>query len=620
MLTSPDSQTAPKADLNPVKRQILPYLLILGSAAVLFFYKLGSLGLVGPDEPRYAQVAQEMFARCDLITPTLLKDTWFEKPALLYWLMIAGYYLGGVSEWTARLPNAVMATLNLLLIYRVARRAGGEQYGLQYGLWSALALAGSGLYLGLARAASFDMPLTFTFTLALTAFHQAETTQPPTTDSSVHQWFKLGHWFNWHYWFNSRRGYFGLFYAAIGLSLLAKGLVGPVLIGAIVGSYIILSGQLRQLFSFQLFSGALISFIVAATWYVPVVVRHGRAFINEFFIEHHFQRYTSNKYHHPGPVYFFVAIIFIGSLPWIAFFLAGLKSSLMALWHKKLLFAGPYPEPNNNNSDKVHNLRLPRLQLLALLWLAIPLAFFSFSNSKLPGYILPVFPAVALFAGQTIAQLLAVSRQSTLPRPSNSALTSTLISVAEPRSRLLLLSSSLILLLSLGLAVAAKQEYQASLAIAASFALVGLILGLLAAVGWWQRRAQVTLTALLSSTMLFTILIAHFLFPAIERKASLVPLARIAAQELQFRENVIFFQYLNYTPVFYTKGRVFPETFEDVLRVDTVENMLYYCPTEESILCITRQASLPILQQDPQIIVTILGTQRDVVLLRVKRR
>src|ERR1043165_5598888 len=94
-------------------------LLLFAAVIVFYFYGLGSLPLVGPDEPRYSQVAREMFERGDMVTPTLGGHAWFEKPALLYWMMMAGYKLFGVSEWSARVGPALCGLLTVLLIYWV---------------------------------------------------------------------------------------------------------------------------------------------------------------------------------------------------------------------------------------------------------------------------------------------------------------------------------------------------------------------------------------------------------------------------------------------------------------------------------------------------------------------
>jgi len=183
-----------------------------------------------------------------------------------------------------------------------------------------------------------------------------------------------------------------LFYFFIGLSLIAKGLIGIVFPFAIVGFYYVLSWRFpsrRMLLS--IVWGTVIALLVAASWYVPMYLRHGWEFIDEFFIQHHFQRYTSNKYLHPQPFYFFLLVLPAMTLPWLPFFLA-------SVWrYGKLLIGrtkdglktanvGPVSQDVENND---HFVRLVRFSFA---WMLVPLVFFSFSGSKLPGYILPSLP------------------------------------------------------------------------------------------------------------------------------------------------------------------------------------------------------------------------------------
>ena len=136
-------------------RKIQPghLLLILGFVWILFFLDLGGLGLVGPDEPRYAQIAREMLVSGDFVTPRYFGDPWLEKPVLYYWLAAAAYWLFGVNEFGARLPSALAAVLGVFCVYLVGRRREGPLEG----LFSCLILAASILYFSLARAASTDM-------------------------------------------------------------------------------------------------------------------------------------------------------------------------------------------------------------------------------------------------------------------------------------------------------------------------------------------------------------------------------------------------------------------------------------------------------------------------------
>src|ERR1051325_456454 len=91
------------------------FIAIVGLSAVTFFFGLGRLALVGPDEPRYSEVAREMFATGDYIYPRLCGCLWFEKPVLLYWMSAASYHLFGVSEFAARLPSALQEIATLFL-------------------------------------------------------------------------------------------------------------------------------------------------------------------------------------------------------------------------------------------------------------------------------------------------------------------------------------------------------------------------------------------------------------------------------------------------------------------------------------------------------------------------
>ncbi len=161
------------------------------------------------------------------------------------------------------------------------------------------------------------------------------------------------------------------------MSLLAKGLVGIVIPFGVVGFYYLLRRRWpeRRVFV-SLVWGVPLALAVAATWYGPVIAKHGWSFIDEFFIQHHFARYVSNKYKHPQPIYFFPAIILMLALPWTPFLIDALaKVRTMELaWDDSLSI----------------------VRVFSLAWLLLPIVFFSFSGSKLPGYILPALPAASL--------------------------------------------------------------------------------------------------------------------------------------------------------------------------------------------------------------------------------
>ncbi len=347
------------------------WLLFFLAAAAFYLYGLGHLPLVGPDEPRYAQVAREMYLRGDYVTPTLGGHTWFEKPALLYWMMMASYRLFGVSEWAARLGPALSGLLTAFLIYWMGRRIeravqaekGTADDG--FGLWGGVALSSSAGLIVFSRAASFDVLVTCTVTAALACFFVAEI----EGNEKRRRWLTAG------------------FYAAVGASLLAKGLVGIVIPFGVIGLYYLLRREWprKGLFLSALW-GIPLACVVAASWYAPVIARHGWTFVDEFFIQHHFARFVSDKYHHPQRFYFYLPIVLMLTLPWAVVFIKGLVSARRWQWRA---------------SDVESKARV-----FALAWLVAPIAFFSFSGSKLPGYILPALPGAMLLVGERLSRFV----------------------------------------------------------------------------------------------------------------------------------------------------------------------------------------------------------------------
>lgn len=330
---------------------------------IISLYFLGlNMPLLGPDEPRYAQVAREMFERADPITPTLGGFHWFEKPALLYWLQMISYSIFGVSEFSARFGSAIFGLATTLTIWFLIKSS--TKIAELAELAALLSATSIGLIV-FSHGASFDIILTFPITAALSAFFIAFVASEE----------------------NNRKKFFAAllaFYVFVGVAVLAKGLVGFVLPFATIGLFFLLLKRLPPknfLFTFPL--GLLISSIVASLWYLPMYVLHGWKFIDEFIIQHHFERYTSNKYLHPQPFWFFWLVLPLMTLPWMPYFLG-------AVWNLAKEFKATVI-----SSDKAITLER-KLQLFALAWILAPLIFFSFSGSKLPGYILPALPATAI--------------------------------------------------------------------------------------------------------------------------------------------------------------------------------------------------------------------------------
>jgi len=327
-------------------------LLLAGFCAFLFFYGLGQFGLIGADEPRYAQVAREMLQRHDWITPVLGGRPWLEKPPLYYWQAIVAYRILGVSDWAARLPSAIDATFLVLAVYFFLRRF---QPGFE--LDGALMAASSGGIMGFARAASMDMALAAAFTMALLS------------------------WWTWHD--TGKRMYLASFYGLLALGTLAKGPVAPFLAFLVIASYAAAVRELRLLLKTFWLPGIILFCVVALPWYFAVQARNPE-FFREFIVEHNLGRFSKNLYHHTEPFWFYLPVTALALLPWTVFAIAGFARSLRK-WRASRTANGA------SQGDPEY-----RLRIFSTCWLVVPVIFFSISQSKLAGYILPAIPAGAL--------------------------------------------------------------------------------------------------------------------------------------------------------------------------------------------------------------------------------
>jgi 4-amino-4-deoxy-L-arabinose transferase-like glycosyltransferase len=324
------------------------WLLLAGFCGFLFFFGLAYFGLVGADEPRYAQVAREMLAGHDWITPTLGGKPWLEKPPLYYWQAMLAYSIFGVSDWAARLPSAVDATLMVVAIYLFLK-----QFRPGFQLDGALMAASAAGVIGFARAASTDMPLAAMFTIAMLA---------------------------WYAWYESgTRHYLALFYAFLALGALAKGPVAPFLAAVLIGVFAGVKRDHRLIVRTLWIPGMLLSCAIALPWYIAVQVKNPE-FLRIFVLQQNLARFGTNLYHHKEPFWYYVPIVLLGLIPWTVFMAASLAETIRVWWveRQKML----------ESEDA--------LNAFLVIWLAIPIVFFSISQSKLPGYIVPALPAGTL--------------------------------------------------------------------------------------------------------------------------------------------------------------------------------------------------------------------------------
>jgi 4-amino-4-deoxy-L-arabinose transferase-like glycosyltransferase len=376
----------------------------------VFFTSLGVPRLWDDDEPKNANCAREMFERGDWIVPTFNQELRYDKPALVYWLMIAAYHVFGVNEFAARLPSAMLAVVTTLATYHCGRLLLGARVG----LWAALAISTSVLFVVAGRAATPDSALVCSTTVAMLVFVRAVfarssdgTLVGPVGDAcdsarvtadfaprSLASWLAV--------------------YAAMGVGVLAKGPVAVVLPTAAIGAYLFfaqqcllasadeMAGKWRRVA--RLFSPRVLCQVVwqmrpltalavvaaiALPWYIAVGLRTGGDWPAGFLGTHNVGRFLKPMEGHKGPIVYYIPAIALGFFPWSVFLPLGLWQLATKL---RLVFTKMRPAWT--------------AYLFLACWAGTYVAFFSFSGTKLPSYVLPAYPALALIVAAFIDRWL----------------------------------------------------------------------------------------------------------------------------------------------------------------------------------------------------------------------
>lgn len=327
-------------------------------AALAWFAPLDFRHLQHPDEGRYAEIAREMAASGDFVTPRLNDLKYFEKPPLQYWLGALAFTAFGVDEWTARLPTAVAGFLAVIAIgFAGARLAGREA-----GVYAGLVLLGCVWHVGMGHLLSLDGLLAFCMTLALCAFLLAQ--RDGLAPREVRWWMLAC-------------------YAALAAATLTKGLVAPAVAGATLVLYSLVARDAGPWRRLHPVAGTLVFLAIAAPWFVLVSARNPE-FAHFFFVHEHFQRFLTETHNRTGEWWYFVPWFVLGLMPWLVVWLVALPRSILAARRNANGFCW---------------------ERFCLVWAAFIIVFFSLSGSKLPSYILPMFPALALVIGFELTRL-----------------------------------------------------------------------------------------------------------------------------------------------------------------------------------------------------------------------
>jgi 4-amino-4-deoxy-L-arabinose transferase-like glycosyltransferase len=329
-----------------MKRDLFWVLLLI---IILFGFMLGSRPLSTPDEGRYAEIPREMNVTGDYLTPRLNGVKYFEKPPLMYWMEAGFIKVFGLSEWALRILPFLLGIGGCLWMFTVSRLLIGREEA-----WaSSLILATCSLYYAHTRLLILDLGITVFLSFCLFSFFLATTASSRRTQNL---WL-LG------------------FYTGSALAVLTKGVVGALIPGALILLWTVPWGRWQELkLAFKPW-GIILFFVITSPWHIAVSIINPE-FPYFYFIHEHFTRFVALEHGRFQPWWFFIPILLLGLFPWVNFL----------------------PQAIYQANSKISK---PLLQFLSL-WIGFVLIFFSFSNSKLIPYILPLFPPIALIIGAYI--------------------------------------------------------------------------------------------------------------------------------------------------------------------------------------------------------------------------
>lgn len=335
------------------------------AAVVLFisFFMLGAVRLFDVDEAVFSEATKEMVERSDWITPTYNGENRYDKPILFYWLMAASYKTFGINEFSARFPSAVSGFILCLALFFFVRHFHAPQEA----FYAAISFALSLYFVVYSHAAVTDMALALFVTLSLMSFYFSVAEERRSHFTS---WYTYG------------------FYLFSAFAFLTKGLIGILFPFGIAACFLLVTGGIRGLGKIFSLKGTLLFLIVSLPWYMAQLAINGQEFIQQFFIKHHFKRYTGVISGHRGPVYYYIPALVIGLLPWVVFLPRGIRNAL-----KRDQGGKSTGLPGTHDT----------LGLFAFVWFSFIFVFFSLSTTKLPNYILPAIPAafILIASGMT---------------------------------------------------------------------------------------------------------------------------------------------------------------------------------------------------------------------------
>ena len=526
-------------------------ILIVVTAGVVLFSNLGAPRLWDRDEPRNAGCAAEMVARGDWLVPTFNEELRTHKPILLYWFIMGSYALFGVHEFGARFPSALLAVGSCLLTWNIGRRLFDDRVG----LWAAVILASSLMFDVAGRAATPDSVLIFFSTLAIYLFIRGITDVNEAAAARDEIWFP-----------RSQLIVVSM-YAAMGFAVLAKGPIGMVLPTAVIGMYLLIvrlsrvappdasatpvneaASYLSRLPSpLQRCSAAALSWLVccvrpfapwhflrtcwsmhpvtavgvvllvAMPWYLLVGWQTNGAWTRGFFLEHNLGRATAAMEGHSGGVWFYPLTILVGFFPWSVFAVPVLLNLIQSVrvpgpWRRGLMFMA--------------------------CWVGVYVCLFTVAQTKLPSYITPCYPALALLTSCFLDHWRRQQSQASAYWPQAAFVSLGLAGLA--------------MLVTLPIAAHRFLPGEEWLAVVGGIPLAGAVAGL-----WLTRRGQIRIAQYAMATTAVCLTTVVFAWAAVrvdQRRQEPGVLARLAREDPE--SQIGAFGVLEPSWVFYTQRPV----------------------------------------------------------------
>jgi 4-amino-4-deoxy-L-arabinose transferase-like glycosyltransferase len=497
---------------------------LLCLAAVPYFTRLGASSLWDSNEAFYTETPREMIESGDLVNPSFNFQPRFNKPPLSYWIVSAFYKLFGVSATSERLAIAALAIMMLAIAFTLGRLL----YSTEAGLYAAIALAIAPRFLMFSRRIMIDVAIAMLMAAILAFFALAES-RPA-----------------------ERKRYLILMYVAAGLGVMTKGPVAVALPAIAFVIYLALHRELRRLREMMLPLGALIVAAIVSPWYLAIYEQHGWHYISTFILKDNLSRYTQPVWG-PRRGYFFYVPVIIGDMfPWSLFFIAALLTGAWR-WLKS---------SKQLSLEQAGSLNL-RLQRLCLIWVAVIVIFFSFSQNKEDLYILPIYPAVAAVVGAYLARAL---------RDDSAKIISQWVRWTAAALGLLLAATGAGILYVFAHSSADYQFDGARLS--GVFAIAGGLAGLTVAL---LKRQRLALLASALTVVAFNWVCVLRVLPDFERFKPVLPMCERIANEAPADAMIGYYRYAAPSMTFYLRREVFAYYEPEELLAAFASGRTIYC-------------------------------------------